>query len=238
MHGCIHAYKPDTPCADFVCKYLAHEATKEKKPEAPQPDLVPIPQPSSQSLDVPRSFDQRYMINFSVVPDPQAMQVKGKKLTAQYSHPAMQEFRRVLQVRSVGIQCILTQNPSLNCSGPVQLYLDFRAKKSVQHVKKISFDRMMLPIAGRKDEILQSVRSCNVMLVAGDTGSYAKCWYAYVNERAITTNQGLNLARNRMREVHTASTVPARIELHEDCVYPTSANIGYVTMQTCRVRDV
>eukprot|EP00070_Physeter_catodon_P035852 XP_028342746.1 probable ATP-dependent RNA helicase DHX34 isoform X2 [Physeter catodon] len=94
--------------------------------------------------DLPRAYDPRYRINFSVLgPDARCSRGLGGRLAPE----RVSEFRRALLH-----------------------YLDFGQKQAFGRLAKLQRERLALPIAQYGDRILQTLKEHQVVVVAGDTG--------------------------------------------------------------------
>jgi len=92
--------------------------------------------------ELPAEYDQRYRINFAVVP-PRAHAPPKRAL----GDEEVKEAKRALL-----------------------LFEDFRQRKSISKIRKMREDQRALPIAAFRDEIIAAVRREQVVLIAGDTG--------------------------------------------------------------------
>jgi len=92
--------------------------------------------------EMPEEYDQRYRINFAVVP-PRAHVPPTRVL----GDEEVKEAKRALL-----------------------LFEDFRQRKSIAKIRKMREDQRTLPIYAFRDEIIAAVRREQVVLIAGDTG--------------------------------------------------------------------
>ena len=92
--------------------------------------------------EMPAEYDQRYRINFAVVP-PRSHAPPKRVL----GDEEVKEAKRALL-----------------------LFEDFRQRKSISKIRKMREDQRALPIAAFRDEIIAAVRREQVVLIAGDTG--------------------------------------------------------------------
>jgi HrpA-like RNA helicase len=101
-----------------------------------------------QLLDLPKSFDERYLLNFSIIFEKNKT-VRGKRRDQVLPQHLIQEFKRV-----------------------IHLYENFCQKKNYQKILKIKTERETLPIRKYKEQILETIRSnkSNITMIAGDTG--------------------------------------------------------------------
>nr|XP_058901721.1 probable ATP-dependent RNA helicase DHX34 isoform X3 [Kogia breviceps] len=94
--------------------------------------------------DLPRAYDPRYRINFSVLgPDTRCSRGLGRRLAPE----RVSEFRQALLH-----------------------YLDFGQKQAFGRLAKLQRERLALPIAQYGGRILQTLKEHQVVVVAGDTG--------------------------------------------------------------------
>ena len=104
-------------------------------------------------MGIPTTYNERYLLNFTVIADPPKYANRG--ITTE----DLNEFLRV-----------------------IHLYQNFCQKRNFQKILKIKEvplftfqilnfqEKLALPIAKYKEDLLNKVRDNNVILVAGDTG--------------------------------------------------------------------
>ncbi|XP_068106814.1 probable ATP-dependent RNA helicase DHX34 [Hyperolius riggenbachi] len=106
-------------------------------------------------LDLPKEYDPRYRINFSIVPSRELEKVlhghQKKKHKSRDSDDIPKE--KLVEFK----QAILH-------------YLDFNQRQSFGKLTKLRKDRSSLPIFQYREKIVQRVREHQVVVVAGDTG--------------------------------------------------------------------
>ena len=95
------------------------------------------------AAELPAEYDQRYRINFAVVPPRQRAPTQPRVL----GDEEIKEAKRALL-----------------------LFEDFRQRKSITKIRKMRGDQRALPIFQFRDAIVAAVRREQVVLIAGDTG--------------------------------------------------------------------
>lgn len=98
------------------------------------------------SIGLPEKYHKSYCLNF--------------KLGFTYG----ELFARVPETKS------LTESRLLKFRDVILLYLDFKQKKKFGKLKKLRDTQANLPVARYKEEIIETIKTEKVMIVAGDTG--------------------------------------------------------------------
>ncbi len=96
----------------------------------------------AEALGIPAQFDERYLINFSILTD--KMKPSSRDTL---SSVELMEFRKI-----------------------IHLYVNFLQKKKYSKLVKLKQEKAVLPISKFKEEILHTVSEHNVVVIAGDTG--------------------------------------------------------------------
>ncbi|CAF3255377.1 unnamed protein product [Rotaria socialis] len=151
----IYLYSSPTSIEDFwkfVQKYQLFQQRRKQPPKSTSPDAD---QQQSNILNIPIVYEKKYRLNFSITINKSTIQnvprydMTGEKIIDHHrlSPTRLAEFKSI-----------------------IEYYFDFNQKEKFKRIHKLRQDQNNLPIANHRREILEELKTQQVILIAGDTG--------------------------------------------------------------------
>lgn len=115
-------------------------------------------------LNIPSTFDERYLINFSILTDEKTVLKEVGQILP------IQNNKMSFPVLYIDPYTFLTESHLQEFRKVIHLYENYNQRKKFEKLFKIQRDRANLPIAKYKDQIINTIASNNIVIIAGDTG--------------------------------------------------------------------